>query len=135
MTVPTLPPLSGPPSVGEARAVLCIARDAFYRAQESDNLPEGTADAVREGIVLLAEYLIGRPPRGSAEVQMIARGAAKVVEALRTFDDVDVYLHDGGYSRLLVRPLDVPPLCLSGVSLDGPKARWAAIVSLQSKGT
>lgn len=122
------------PTEAEARAALQAVCGTFALAQAERPLPKVAEVVVAGGIVLLAEYLIGRPPKGSSEVQMIARGAERAVEALRTFDNADLYLHDGGYSRLLVRPLDTPPLLLSGVSLDGPKARWAAIACHQPKG-
>ena len=115
----------------EARAVyegiVAALTEVATRVEDEIAIPDGIETDTRRYFVVLVPYLLGREPRGETERQMLDGYAGAAIRAVVEYDDADLYLYDGGYSRLLIRPGEREALTLSGVSRDEVKARWRAM--------
>ena len=100
-------------------ATLCLTKG-------DGQVTHANIDAATACVVTLAEYLICKP----APREQIPRWHKIVKVALMDGDHIDLYLHDGGYSRLMLWPSakgnDV--VALSAVSLPVVKARWTQLL-------
>ena len=108
-------------------AIVATLTEVATCVEDEIAIPDGIEADVRRHFSVLVPYLLGREPRGETERQMLDGYAERAIRAVVEYDDPDLYLYDGGYSRLLIRPGDREILILSGVSRDEVKDRWRAM--------
>ena len=108
-------------------AIVAALTEVAARVEGRNTIPDGVKTDTRRYFAVLVPYLLGREPNGATEKQMLDGYAERAIRAVAHYDDADLYLYDGGYSRLLIRLGDREILALSGVSRDEVKDRWRAM--------
>ena len=108
-------------------AIVAALTEVAARVEGRNTIPDGVKTDTRRYFAVLVPYLLGREPNGATEKQMLDGYAEWAIRAVAHYDDADLYLYDGGYSRLLIRLGDREILALSGVSRDEVKDRWRAM--------